>query len=158
MTRGAGARCTTCCRPGCRGSSRPADSTPIPRASSSSPTTPIYRCASTEPEHHTPKTYHATLTGELTAEALDTLRGGVDLPDGRTRPAQVRVLRGETKGSLVEFILTEGRNRQVRRMAATVGCKVRRLVRVAIGSYALGDLAVGAHRVLEEDACKTLLV
>ena len=112
----------------------------------------------TEPEHHTPKTYHATLTGELTAEALDRLRGGVDLADGRTRPARVRVLGAEAKGSLVEFILTEGRNRQVRRMAAAVGCKVRRLVRVAIGDYTLGNLAPAAYRVLDENDCKNLLI
>ncbi len=111
----------------------------------------------TEPEHHTPKTYHATLTGELTAEALDRLRGGVDLPDGRTRPARVRVLQGE-KGALVEFILTEGRNRQVRRMAAAVGCKVRRLVRVAIGSYTLGNLVAGEYRILDENDCNKLLI
>ena len=97
----------------------------------------------TDPEHHTPKTYHATLSGELTGEALDKLRGGVDLADGRTRPARVRLLRREGKASVVEIVLTEGRNRQVRRMATAVGCKVRRLVRVAIGAYELGDLAPG---------------
>ncbi len=110
----------------------------------------------TEPVRHTPKTYHATLTGELTPEALDRLRRGVELPDGMTRPARVRVLQHGEKGSLVELILTEGRNRQVRRMAAAVGCKVRRLVRVAIGDYVLGDLEPGAHRILGEEDCKKL--
>ncbi|HVS39427.1 MAG TPA: pseudouridine synthase [Gemmataceae bacterium] len=110
----------------------------------------------TEPEHHTPKTYQAALTGELTPEALQRLRQGVELRDGRTRPARVRVLHRGEKGSLVEFILTEGRNRQVRRMAAAVGCKVRRLVRTAIGGCALGDLAEGAHRILDESDCKKL--
>ena len=104
----------------------------------------------TDPEHHTPKTYQATLTGELKDEALGRLRRGVDLADGRTRPARVRLLHRGEKGSVVEFILTEGRNRQVRRMAAAVGCKVRRLVRVAVGAYELGDLAPGASRFLDE--------
>ena len=110
----------------------------------------------TDPEHHTPKTYHATLTGEPTPEALGRLRQGVDLADGRTRPAGVRLLRGG-KSSLVEFILTEGRNRQVRRMAAAVGCRVKRLVRVAIGGYVLGDLPAGAHRLFGEDDYENLL-
>ena len=51
----------------------------------------------------------------------------------------------------MEFILTEGRNRQVRRMASAVGCRVRRLVRIAIGGYRLGDLPAGAHRILQEE-------
>jgi 23S rRNA pseudouridine2605 synthase len=102
----------------------------------------------TDPEAHTPKKYHVTLTGPLTPEALARLRGGVDLTDGRTRPARVRVLRPGEGGGLVEIVLTEGRNRQVRRMAAAVGCKVRRLVRVAVGGYDLGDLPPGAYRLL----------
>ena len=111
----------------------------------------------TEPEHRTPKTYHATLTGELTPEAVELLGRGVDLADGPTRPAGVRVLRPGVKLSVVEFILTEGRNRQVRRMAEAVGCRVRRLMRVAIGGFQLGDLPAGAHRILEaEDLLKLL--
>ena len=112
----------------------------------------------TEPQHHIPKTYHATLTGDLTPEALERLRRGVDLADGRTRPAAVRLLRGDDKASLVEFVLTEGRNRQVRRMAAAVGCRVRQLVRVAIGRYTLGDLPTGECRILDEDGRNNLLI
>ncbi len=111
----------------------------------------------TEPEHHVPKTYHATLTGDLTPDALDQLRGGVDLADGRTRPAQVRELRRGAKPCRLEIILTEGRNRQVRRMAAAVGCRVRRLVRVAIGRYELADLQSGAHRFLDKEDLSNLL-
>ena len=111
----------------------------------------------TDPEHHTPKTYRATLTGDLTVEAVGALRRGVDLSDGRTRPAKVRVLVRGDKVALVEFVLTEGRNRQVRRMAAAVCCKVRRLVRVAVGRYELGDLPKGAHRILDESDRKKLL-
>jgi 23S rRNA pseudouridine2605 synthase len=102
----------------------------------------------TDPEYHTPKTYHVTLTGPVTPEALGRLRRGVDLADGPTRPAEVRVLRQGDRGAVLEVVLTEGRNRQLRRMAAAVGCKVRRLVRVAVGGYALGDLAPEAHRLL----------
>ncbi len=49
----------------------------------------------TEPEHHLPKTYHVTVSGQPTSDALDRLRGGVDLPDGRTRPAGVRFARSK---------------------------------------------------------------
>jgi 23S rRNA pseudouridine2457 synthase len=111
----------------------------------------------TEPEHHTPKTYHAALTGDLTPSALEQLRGGVDLADGRTRPAHVRELRPGRKPCRLEIILTEGRNRQIRRMAAAVGCRVRRLVRVAVGRYELGDLAPGAHRLLGKEDLLMLL-
>jgi 23S rRNA pseudouridine2605 synthase len=111
----------------------------------------------TEPEHHTPKTYQATLTGDLTPEALKQLRGGIELADGLTRPAQVRELRPGRKPCRLEIILTEGRNRQIRRMAAAVGCRVRRLVRVAVGRYELGDLAVGACRLLDKEDLLMLL-
>src|SRR5262249_60053391 len=83
------------------------------------------------------------------AETLELLRRGVDLPDGRTRPAEVRLLRAGERTSVLEVVLTEGRNRQVRRMLAAVGHKVRRLVRVAIGGYQLGNLEPGECRVLD---------
>jgi 23S rRNA pseudouridine2605 synthase len=104
----------------------------------------------TEPEHHVAKTYHVTLSGQPTPAVLDQLREGVELPDGRTRPAHVRLLQANEKESIVEMILTEGRNRQIRRMAAAVGHRVRRLVRVAIGACELGDLPSGSHRILDE--------
>jgi 23S rRNA pseudouridine2605 synthase len=111
----------------------------------------------TEPEQHVPKTYHVTVLGRPTPAVLDRLRRGVELPDGRTRPAQVRLLEAHAKESVLEMILTEGRNRQIRRMAAAVGHRVRRLVRVAIGRYALGDLPSGAYRPLNESDRERLL-
>ena len=111
----------------------------------------------TEPEHHTPKTYHATLSGDVTADALEQLRGGVELADGRTRPAKVRELRPGVKPCRLEIVLTEGRNRQIRRMAAAVGCRVRRLVRVTVGRYELGDLPSGVCRILSKEDLFLLL-
>ncbi len=111
----------------------------------------------TEPEQHVPKTYHVAVKGRPTPEAMETLRRGVDLPDGRTRPAQVRLLEASDNHSVLEIILTEGRNRQIRRMTAAVGHRVRRLVRVAIGAYTLGDLAPGAYRPLDESDRERLL-
>ena len=107
----------------------------------------------TEPEHRVPKTYRVTVSGIPSEEALQRLREGVELPDGRTRPAQVRQL----GGNVLEVVLTEGRNRQVRRMLAAVGHRVRRLVRVAVGRYELGDLAPGACRTLSAEDRRLLV-
>ena len=111
----------------------------------------------TEPDHHVPKTYRVTVSGQPTPAVIHQLCRGVDLPDGRTRPARVRLLDAGVERSVMEVVLTEGRNRQIRRMAAAVGHRVRRLVRVAIGDYALGDLASGAYRPLDEADRERLL-
>jgi pseudouridine synthase len=103
----------------------------------------------TEPEHRVPKTYHVRIRSVPTAADLERLRRGVKLPDGRTRPARVQVLEEGSDGTaVVEMVLTEGRNRQIRRMWAALGYRVRRLVRVAIGGFRLNDLPVGAGRML----------
>lgn len=104
----------------------------------------------TDPKHQIPKTYLATVRGVPMEEALSRLRTGVALRDGPTRPASVLVVGDEPTGTVLEMVLTEGRNRQVRRMCAAVGHRVRRLVRVGIGAYRLGDLAPGAVRVLRD--------
>jgi 23S rRNA pseudouridine2605 synthase len=110
----------------------------------------------TEPEQHVPKTYQVTLRGTPTAETLERLRHGLNYGEGLTRPAEVRVLSAERDTTLVEMVLTEGRNRQVRRMWAEVGHRVMRLVRVAIGGYRLGDLSAGACRLLDAAAVRAL--
>jgi 23S rRNA pseudouridine2605 synthase len=102
----------------------------------------------TDPASHVQKVYHVTVRGAPTAAALARLRRGIVLQDGVTRPVQVQVLEAGPDRTVLEMVLTEGRNRQIRRMAAAVGHKVRRLVRVAIGGYELGDLAPGACRRL----------
>ncbi len=110
----------------------------------------------TEPEHQVPKTYHVGVKGCPSEEALSKLRTGVELADGRTRPTRVRLLRQGKKTGWLEIILTEGRNRQIRRMLAAVGHSVRQLKRVAIGGYQLGDLPMGACRPLSEADCRLL--
>jgi 23S rRNA pseudouridine2605 synthase len=108
----------------------------------------------TDPLHHVAKTYHAHVAGVPAEDALEVLRRGITLPDDGTptRPARVRSL-GVAKdgGAWVEIVLTEGRNRQVRRMCAAIGHDVRDLVRVAIGSLDLGDLPAGEWRRLAPD-------
>jgi 23S rRNA pseudouridine2605 synthase len=104
----------------------------------------------TDPAHHVPKTYHVTVNGEPTEDELRRLRDGIELDDGPTRPAAVRVLERGGRRAVVEMVLTEGRNRQIRRMWAALGRRVKRLVRVAVGGLELGDLPPGACRELGE--------
>jgi len=103
----------------------------------------------TDPEQQVPKTYHARVDGVPDAATLDVLRTGVELGDGtRTRPARVRSLGSGRDGAWLEIVLTEGKNRQVRRMCAALGHEVRALARVRIGDLELGDLAPGRWRPL----------
>jgi 23S rRNA pseudouridine2605 synthase len=104
----------------------------------------------TDPDHHVPKRYHVRVRGVPDAEALRALRDGIDLGRGEvTRKAGVRPLGLSRKGeSWLEIVLTEGKNRQVRRMCAAVGHDVLELTRVQIGRLALGGLAPGEWRRL----------
>ena len=111
----------------------------------------------TEPGHRVPKTYHVTVRGAPAVRTLVQLRHGIDYGEGRTRPAGVTLLEQGPKTALVEMVLTEGRNRQVRRMWAAVGHRVKRLVRVAIGGLRLGDLPVGSCRPLSATEVAKLL-
>jgi len=106
----------------------------------------------TDPERHVPRTYHARVRGLPAEEALRVLREGAVLEDGtRCREAEVRALGAARGGSWLEIVLTEGKNRQVRRMCASIGHEVVDLVRVRIGAFALGELAPGSWRRLERD-------
>jgi 23S rRNA pseudouridine2605 synthase len=106
----------------------------------------------TDPRRHVPKTYHARVRGVPSRAALAVLREGALLEDGtRCRPARVRSLGASRDGTTwLEITLTEGKNRQVRRMCALVGHDVAELVRVRIGALGLDDLPPGAWRRLEE--------
>lgn len=101
-----------------------------------------------DPRHHVPKTYRV-LTGSILDEAqIASLRAGVMLKDGLTRPARVRRLGEDRGGSVLSVTLTEGRNRQIRRMLEAVGDCVVTLERTAIGPLLLGALSPGAVRSL----------
>ncbi|HET9195928.1 MAG TPA: pseudouridine synthase [Vicinamibacterales bacterium] len=102
----------------------------------------------TNPESHLPKTYLVKASMRLTDEQLQRLRDGVDLADGPTRPARVRRVRDSEKYTHLEITLTEGRNRQVRRMIEALGATVLKLVRVKIGSISIGTLPIGKWRTL----------
>lgn len=98
------------------------------------------------PEYKVPKTYEAKASTRLSDEQLDRLRNGVELSGGPTRPAQVRRLRDVGKYTHLEITITEGRNRQVRRMLEAVGRKVLALTRMRVGKLELDDLQVGQLR------------
>jgi 23S rRNA pseudouridine2457 synthase len=117
----------------------------------------------TDPRRATPKTYFAQVEGVPEAAALAALRGGVTLRDGPTRPACVEEVpppswlwprdppvrhRLTVPDAWLRLVLTEGRNRQVRRMCAHVGLPVLRLLRWSVGRWTLDGLAPGAWRRL----------
>lgn len=104
----------------------------------------------TNPESHVPKTYLVKASTRLTDEQLQQLREGVTLRDGPTRPASVRRVRDSAKYTHFEITLTEGRNRQVRRMVEALGAKVLKLVRVRIGPIGIGELPIGKWRRLTD--------
>lgn len=102
----------------------------------------------TNPQSHVPKTYLVKASMVLADDQLQQLRDGIELTDGVTRPAAVRRLRDSAKYTHVEITLTEGRNRQVRRMIEALGAKVLKLVRVRIGPIEIGTLPIGKWRFL----------
>lgn len=102
----------------------------------------------TSPESKVPKTYLVKSSQRLNDEQLDQLRKGVILSDGPTRPAIVSRVRDSEKYTFFEITITEGRNRQVRRMVEALGAKVLKLVRTRIGLVEIGDLEIGKYRTL----------
>jgi 23S rRNA pseudouridine2457 synthase len=131
----------------------------------------------TDPRHHHPRTYWAQVERIPNEAALEQLRRGVMLKDGRSRPARAHLLEGEPHvngeplpprpvpirerknipTAWLELTLTEGRNRQVRRMTAAVGHPTLRLVRCAIGELTLDGLTPGAWEWLTPAQMQALL-
>jgi pseudouridine synthase len=110
----------------------------------------------TNPDSHVPKTYLVKASVRLTDDHLQQLRDGVELSDGATRPAIVTRIRDSAKYTHFEITLTEGRNRQVRRMVEALDAKVLKLVRVRIGSIAIGTLHIGKWRHLTPEEVHAL--
>ena len=102
------------------------------------------------PSHEVEKEYHVWVTGDA-GKALPVLRGPITLDDVPLRPARVELLGREKGESVLSVTIHEGKNRQVRRMCALAGLKVRRLRRVREGALRLGDLPVGRWRLLTEE-------
>lgn len=116
------------------------------------------------PKHKLWKTYKVQVEGDIHEEALAKLRNGVELKDGFTLPAKAKKIsaqdfwprnppvryRKSVPDSWIEIAIQEGRNRQIRRMTAEVGFPTLRLIRTAIGPWALEGLNPGETRLLEE--------
>jgi len=100
------------------------------------------------PRYKLKKYYLVMVDGRVSAADLQHLRQGVDLDDGFSRPEQVAVKKSSGKTTVLEIVLREGRNRQVRRMLAAVGYPVKKLMRTQIGFLCLDDLPKGKYRFL----------
>lgn len=115
-----------------------------------------------DPKHKFPKTYWVQVEGEISNDAILKLRKGVELKDGITRPAKAKIIdepkvwqrvppireRKNIPTSWIELTITEGRNRQVRRMTAKVGYPTLRLIRYSIGSWTLNELQPGEYKII----------
>ena len=110
----------------------------------------------TNPDYHVPKTYLVKASSFLSDEDLDALRRGLELRDGPTRPAEVTRIRESGGKTVFEITITEGRNRQVRRMVEALGAKVLKLVRVAIGPLRIGEMQIGSVRELTAEEVRRL--
>lgn len=110
----------------------------------------------TDPASHLPKTYHVQVGGAVTADHLAAFARGIENYGEHLRLPEVRLLRQGSKNTWLEIVLTEGRNRHIRRVLAAFDLEVLRLLRIAIGPLALGDLAKGQWRHLTAGEVRTL--
>ncbi len=110
----------------------------------------------THPRYGVTKTYVVQVDGAVSGEQIERLKGGMHLDGKKTKRAGVKVLKRSAARSRLEIRLSEGRNREIRRLLARVGHKVRRLQRVAIGPIRDPRLKLGAHRPLRPNEIRKL--
>jgi pseudouridine synthase len=112
------------------------------------------------PRHHVPKTYEVWIRGVPVPQTINQWQTGVILEGKRTHPATVNILKvdrdNKNPHTQLQIILSEGRNRQIRKVAELLGHPVLSLHRIAIASVSLAHLKVGAYRLLNDDEIKTL--
>ena len=111
----------------------------------------------THPSHRVPKCYRVTVHNKVTDEAQIALSQGVEIDGQKTLPAEVRVVTEEEGSTVMLITITEGRNRQIRKMCEAVGLTVARLKRISIGPLRLGMLSPGEYRDLRKDEVDALL-
>lgn len=110
----------------------------------------------THPKYEVHKTYHLLIRGRMNERQMEALQEGVELEDGLTAPAGVRVLRQEGSTSIIEMAIHEGKNRQIRRMCDAVKMSLVALERVKFGPLHLGDLKEGKYRELTDKEVSAL--
>jgi len=108
------------------------------------------------PRYRVPRTYKVTIRGELNEDKVHLLKRGVQLEDGRSYRGHVAVIEKSPDKSVFRITITEGKSRQVRRMAAAVGHHVVHLIRTHHGNISLGDLKVGHYRHLTKEEVTAL--
>lgn len=111
----------------------------------------------THPKSGKKKIYHVYIRGNAENNALDALRNMRTLDGESINPVGVELIKRSPTGSLIKFTLTEGKNRQIRRMCESVGITITQLKRVQIGSLRLGDLKAGQYRRLTKEEIGELL-
>lgn len=102
----------------------------------------------THPRHQLVKTYIVGIRGKITPEAVEKLKKGIWLSEGKVQPINVKILKSHNKESLLEIKITESLNREIRRILAKVGFKVTSLKRTQIGKISLHRLEIGSYRML----------
>jgi 23S rRNA pseudouridine2605 synthase len=110
----------------------------------------------TNPAYKVPKTYLVKTSSRLTDAQIESLRRGVTLSDGPTLPARACRLRDAGNHTFLEITISEGRNRQVRRMIEAAGSRVSKLVRTAIGPVRIAELGIGKYRALTREEIAAL--
>lgn len=105
----------------------------------------------THPSKHVYKVYRVTVRPAINEEQLVEMSSGMVIDGKKTAPAEVRVVQREEGRCVLEIILREGRNRQIRKMCEQLGLEVPRLKRIAVGQVKLGGLKSGAWRELTKD-------
>ncbi len=105
----------------------------------------------THPKHNIKKVYIAKVYGTPTKEKLEKFKKGLIIDDYKTAPANIQILEKDNKYSTLKIIITEGRNRQVRKMCDAIGHKVVNLKRIAVDKINIGNLNIGEYRYLTKE-------
>ena len=108
------------------------------------------------PKRHVAKTYRVTVRPSVTEDQLNQISTGIVIEGRRTAPAKVRVLQEEPGRVVLEIVLYEGRNREIRKMCEALGLEVARLKRIAVGPVRLGMLPQGKYRELTKEELRAL--
>lgn len=109
------------------------------------------------PSHHIGKVYRVTIRPGITQEQIDLMSGGIEIEGRTTAPCDVRVIKKDGDRAVLEIVLYEGRNRQIRKVCEKLNIEVARLKRTAFGAVKLGMLPAGKWRELSKDEVNKLI-